>query len=139
VNNETLLHPEFRSLLRKLILRMFELGYEVDLHQGYRSFDEQHKLYLKRPRVTHADAGESLHNYGLAGDMVFKVNGKWSWDEKHPWKLLGAEGKKLGLEWGGDFKKINDRPHFQYTKGFSLAKIKQLYKAGKLTKVWGAI
>ncbi|CAH2213223.1 M15 family metallopeptidase [Tepidibacter aestuarii] len=25
---------------------------------------------------------------------------------------MGAIGKSIGLEWGGDFKSIKDRPHF---------------------------
>lgn len=29
------------------------------------------------------------------------------------WKNLGALGRKLGLEWGGDWKSFPDQPHFQ--------------------------
>lgn len=146
MNKPALLHPILREKLKALILVMRGHGYDVDVFQGYRDLKEQHKLFLigrfgdKRKRVTNADAGQSLHNYGLAGDMVFQVKGNWTWSEKMPWALLGKEGKKLGLEWGGDWKgDLNDRPHFQYTKGLSLAKIKSLYKQGGLFKLWESI
>lgn len=144
MNNQLLLNPKVREMGQKLIDRMYDLGYEVDVQQGYRSIEQQDKLYSQgrtKPGkiVTKAKGGDSFHNYGLAIDVVFKKKGEWSWAEEFPWALLGKEGKKIGFEWGGDWKNPPDRPHFQYTKGYSLDKIKLLYKQGKLTKVWGVI
>lgn len=34
---------------------------------GLRTYDEQDKLYAKRPRVTNARGGQSMHNFGVAG------------------------------------------------------------------------
>src|SRR6478752_5074612 len=46
---------------------------------------EQHALYLKRPKVTNADAWQSIHNYGLALDIVFIVNNAGSWEINKDW------------------------------------------------------
>lgn len=138
------LHPKVQTRLDQLKEAMKVRGWTVDVHQGFRSFDEQDKLY-KHGRttsgkiVTNAKAGDSLHNYGLAGDVVFKMNGKWSWAEHLPWDLLGEVGKSLGFVWGGDFKNIKDRPHFQYTNGLTLDRIKEIYKHYGIRKVWESI
>lgn len=139
-----MIHPELEKRIEALIVRMKELGYNVVITSSYRSFKQQNDLYAQgrtKPGkiVTKAKAGTSYHNYGLAADLAFVVNGKISWDEKLPWNLLGKEGKLFGLEWGGDFKSIKDRPHFQYTKGFTTNQLLQIYNKYNLKKVWEAI
>ena len=42
------------------------------------------------------------------------------------------EGKKLGLTWGGDWKSIVDKPHFEYTEGLKAADL----RAGKRPSWW---
>lgn len=138
------LHPILETKLNRLVQKMAESGWVVAVQSGYRSIEAQNKLYAQgrtKPgkRVTNAKGGRSYHNFGIAADVVFKVNGKWSWDDKLPWNKLGEEGKALGLEWGGDWKSIKDRPHFQYTNGLKLDNLNVLYKVGGLTKVWEAI
>jgi peptidoglycan L-alanyl-D-glutamate endopeptidase CwlK len=49
--------------------------------------------------------------------------GKCDWNAPNgTWEKIGGIGKGLGLEWGGDFKSIKDRPHFQ-TKDWKLDQI----------------
>lgn len=68
--------------------------------------------------ATNAKAGESLHNHGLALDVVPLEAGKPIWDSGHPvWQLIGAIGKTCGLEWGGEWKKFKEFPHFQEREG----------------------
>jgi len=69
-------------------------------------------------KVTWAGPGQSMHNYGLAFDCVPVVDGDLVWDHKDPvnkamWDKLGSLGRSVGLEWGGDWRKKKDRPHFQ--------------------------
>lgn len=83
--------------------------------------------------VTNARGGQSYHNYGLAYDVALVLqtaNGKSvHWDvhkdanQNHvpDYEEVGALGKALGLEWGGEFKRLKDLPHFQYTFGLSIA------------------
>lgn len=137
-------HPELLKRTDALIAEVLKKGWVVDRHSGYRSFEEQLALYNKGRKtpgkvITNAKPGQSFHNFGLAEDIVFKILGKWSWDLKLPWNDLGKIGKKLGLEWGGDWKNIKDLPHFQYTNGLKLDKLNALYKQGGLEKVWEAV
>lgn len=46
---------------------------------GLRTYDEQDKLYAKRPKVTNARGGQSMHNFGIAGDVCLFVDGKDVW------------------------------------------------------------
>lgn len=114
------------TLLQKstnLVDRMAELGKPIRVTEGYRSVERQNALYAQGRTtpgqvVTNAKGGQSLHNYGVAFDVVFLAgyNVPESW-----WQELGAEGEKLGLEWGGRWVKFVDRPHFQLLLGYTLA------------------
>ena len=68
------------------------------------------------PPVTHAGPGESFHQYGLAFDGVPIINGKAAWEihkYKKEWTELGKIALSLGLNWGGNWPKWADYPHFQ--------------------------
>jgi peptidoglycan L-alanyl-D-glutamate endopeptidase CwlK len=122
----TQLQPIMARKLNRLILAMKILRHPIVLTEGVRTVARQNKLYAQGRTapgniVTNAKGGQSLHNYGVAFDVAFLVDGSASWDERLPWKLLGKVGKALGLEWGGDWTQINDRPHFQYLAGYTLA------------------
>lgn len=98
--------------------RMAELGYPVVRTSDRRSSDEQGRLYAQGrttsgPIVTNARPGQSTHERGEGRDYAFLVNGKPSWEESLPWDVLGRVAQEEGLEWGGTFKSISDRPHVQ--------------------------
>ncbi len=69
----------------------------------------------------------SYHKWRLAFDVIQNKRG----DEYKVSVLnkVGAIGKTLGLEWGGDWISPVDKPHFQYTYGLS---IKQLNAGAKI-------
>ena len=90
-------------------------GEDIKVTEGYRSFERQNELYNKRPKVTNAKGGQSFHNWGVSFDVCFTHTGY-----KGKWAKIGKIGKELGLEWGGDFKSIVDKPHFQMTLGYKL-------------------
>lgn len=136
------LEPNFKTKIVELIIDAKKYGLDVDIFSGYRSYADQTILYDKRVngrRVTNARAGESWHNFGLAADIVFKKNGQWTWSESMEWAKLGKIGKSLGLEWGGDWRKIVDRPHFQFTNGLKISQARDLYDNGGLLAVWDGI
>lgn len=68
----------------------------------------------------------SWHNFGLAADYAFVVNGKVTWNG--PWDVFGRVARLCGLEWGGDWKKMTDKPHVQMTRGKTLAQMRALAK-----------
>ena len=84
---------------------------------GIRTYDEQDALYNKRPRVTRARGGQSMHNFGLAADFCLFEDGKdiWSPSEgpKSIYAPLAEATRQAGLVWGGGFRTIYDPGHIQ--------------------------
>lgn len=95
------LRPHFRpwaeGLLR--VARLYELSPHVT--SGFRSVEKQRRLYEKYLRGEHplpvAPPGKSMHNYGLAFDMI---------SDNNPW--LG----KVWEFWGGRYGGQRDPVHF---------------------------
>ncbi len=139
------LHPQIEQIAKEHIKRAKLAGLNVAIFNGFRSFDEQNKLYAKGRTesgsvVTNARGGHSWHNYGLAYDLVFRVGNKWSWDTKHDWKKLGKIGEQLGLSWGGGWTKFKDYPHFEYTGQWRRPReALELYLKGGLKSVWSKL
>ena len=104
-----------------------DLGVQLRITQGYRSFAEQNRLYAQGRTthgriVTNARGGQSYHNYGLAFDVVIMQNGQPVW--KPLPANVGAMGTNLGFEWGGNWQSFKDYPHFQMTFGQSVRQLK---------------
>ena len=74
------------------------------------------------PIVTNARAGQSMHQYRCALDLVPLVNGKPDWQGAHPdWHAIAAIFKARGFEWGFDWPTFKEMPHFQITHGLPLS------------------
>ena len=73
------------------------------------------------PKVTGAGPGESFHQYSRAYDCVPVLNGKPVWSSSGEggklWEKVGQMGRKIGLEWAGDWTSFREFPHFQLTAG----------------------
>ena len=81
------------------------------------TYDEQNALYdqgrgTSGKVVTNARGGYSNHNFGIAFDIGVWEGGKYV-DDSPKYKAVGALGMELGLDWGGNWKSIQDEPHFQ--------------------------
>lgn len=106
---------------------------------GTRTYAEQNVLFKQRPKVTNAAGGQSNHNFGIAIDVGLFRNGKYltgagKGDEQAYIDLAQAVKVSVpGIEWGGDWKSIVDRPHYQLATGKTLAQVRTLFEAGKLT------
>ena len=104
---------------------------------GTRTYAEQDALFAKRPKVTNARGGQSNHNFGIAWDVGIFEDGKYyegkTKKEEKAYSDLGALIKKsvAGLEWGGDWKKFVDKPHYQLATGKSVAQVRALLEKGK--------
>ncbi len=115
-NIATLL-AEVQPLARTLIESAAAIGIAIKVISGNRTYEEQNALYeqgrTKPGRVvTNARGGYSNHNFGIAFDIGVFEGGRYL-DESPAYKAVGAIGMKLGLEWGGNWKTIQDEPHFQ--------------------------
>lgn len=130
------LHPQLRPLASKFINEVEKkLGIKLRITDGFRTFDEQNKLYAQGRTtagkiVTNAKGGQSYHNYGLAFDCYLTENGSVTF-KKAVNSEIAKIGKDLGLEWGGDWKSLKDMPHFELNKG-TTAKLLSLYNDKKV-------
>ena len=147
------LHPKIRQEVLELYKKAnnLELGKGVRLRLSYtfRTHEEQDELFKKRPKVTNAKGGQSIHNYGLAFDIVLMYDkdgdGKFeevSWDTKRDgdkdgisdWlevtKVFTSAGYTNGFITNG---KKWDLPHFQRDFGLSWQKMKSKIDKGDFT------
>lgn len=118
------LFPRVQELRDRFVAIMAAVGYPIIVTDEYRSKEAQDALYEQGrtkpgPIVTNARGGESLHNFRCAFDVAFKQGAGISYEGD--FAMLGKVGKILGLEWGGDWSTFPDKPHFQFTLGYTLA------------------
>jgi len=135
-------HPKIReSLLQQYQEANNLLGTGVRLRFAYvfRTPEEQAELFKKRPKVTNANSWQSIHNYGLAFDIVLLIDkdldGNFeaaSWDtvkdfdkdKQADWMEIVTYFKSKGWVHGGDWKKFPDQPHFEMTFGHTWKTLK---------------
>lgn len=141
-------HPKIRQQLLKDYMDANNLlgkGARLRFAYVYRTPEEQDALFNKIPKVTNAKGWQSIHNYGLAFDIVllYDNNGdgtfeeaSWSQirdfdkDSRADWMEVTNLFKSRGWEWGGDWKKFKDAPHFQMSFGFDWKVLKQRVDRG---------
>ena len=143
------LHPLIQDKAREFIIRAEkELGIKLRVIKGFRTWKEQDDLYNypfdgkdndrdgkideADEKVTNAQAGKSYHNYGLAIDVVEIKNGKALWRNPN-WSKIAKLGKSIGFEWGGDWRSIVDKPHFQMRFKKHHSELAELYRTGQRT------
>lgn len=142
-------HPKIREMLLKQYTEANNLlgkGSRLRFAYVHRTPEEQNALFNKRPKVTNAKAWQSIHNYGLAFDIVLlydnDLNGSFeeaSWslikdydkDSKADWMEVTNYFKSKGWTWGGDWKKFKDAPHFEMTFGYTWQQLKVIVESGQ--------
>jgi len=137
------LHPLIREEVRALVAHVNDSvltsNVKMVVTQGLRTFDEQHVLFIQRPKVTNADSGQSIHNYGLAFDFCLAEGGKTIWDvakdfdgdKVADWMEVVKVFKDAGYTWGGDFRSIHDAPHFEKIFGHTWQQLLAIKQSGK--------
>ena len=153
------LHPKIRKEVLELYTKAnnLELGKGVRLRLSYtfRTHEEQDNLFAQgrtKPgkKVTNAKGGQSIHNFGLALDIVLMYDkdgdGKFeevSWDTKRDGDKDGIsdwlEVTKVFLDAGFTNGFISngkkwDYPHFQKTFGLNWRQMKAKIDAGEYTE-----
>ena len=134
-------HPRIKELLLnqyKEINRRLPKHVRLRFSSVYRSPEEQDVLFKQRPRLTKAKGWQSIHNYGLAFDVVILYdkdkNGTFeaaSWYVNDVNFLAVVKYFQLkGWEWGGAWKSFPDCPHFQMTFGHTAKTLKALIDKG---------
>jgi len=139
------LHPSVRDEITKIIQdcdATLTGKAKVRITQGLRTFAEQDALYAigrTKPgkKVTNAQAGKSIHNFGFAVDICMIIDKKvaswdttkdWDNDQVADWYECVKIFAKQSWEWGGNWKTFKDLPHFD-KRGFNdwrkLSKLKK--------------
>ncbi|MBB1059536.1 M15 family metallopeptidase [Lysobacter spongiae] len=116
--------PEVRPYARALYFKARSLGITLEIISGLRSFEEQDRLYAQGrstpgTKVTGARGGHSTHNFGIAFDIGIFSGNRYLPDSP-AYQAVGALGIDLGLEWGGNWKTLVDRSHFQLRPQWAL-------------------
>ena len=113
------LHPFFRDRIIELVKICKSKGIELAIVETYRTHAKQHEYKTMGKKYTSSGAGRSKHQYGLAIDVVPIVDSAAVWDNPALWRKVGVVGEKLGLRWGGRWRKPYDPGHFEWTGGLS--------------------
>lgn len=141
------LYPPFLERLLSFLAECRMLGYDYKCYSGYRSMDEQRKLYeaYLAGGAQAAPPGLSAHNYGLAVDCARRMsNGKLTWD-KGEYVMLLKVLPKHDLKSGVGY---SDRPHINFPKYVSarqLLPLKAKYSATsgtdleRLKQIWTSL
>jgi peptidoglycan L-alanyl-D-glutamate endopeptidase CwlK len=161
LNRIQLLHPAVRQEALDAYIyinnKLLGKGIRLRFTHTLRSHKEQETLYAigrtqlfntkgkTLAKVTNARAGQSIHNYGLAFDIVLLLDKNndgifetASWDSKSDndkdgtadWMEVVNHFKKLGWAWGGHWKSLPDYPHLEKTFGHTAKSLQAKYAKG---------
>lgn len=142
----TQLHPKLQKKFKILQKKCDQKGIKIKATECLRTAKEQDALYAKGRtapgnKVTNAQGkdAKSMHQWGVAFDVAIDMDTDKDGDvdirDLYNVKLLnvvGRIGQSIGLEWGGSWKSIVDKPHFQLPDwGSTPAKLKAKYGTPK--------
>lgn len=113
----TNLDPRMKAAYLQLAAGAQQAGHQVGLGSGWRSHDDQKRLYAEKPNLA-APPGRSNHEYGLASDLTYSSAtarqwvhqnahkyGLWFPMDYEPWhaQLIGIDRHNLegGAQIGG--------------------------------------
>ncbi|MFJ8259573.1 peptidoglycan-binding protein [Peribacillus asahii] len=149
------IHPVIKESALEMIKRAYEEGIYVQISAGYRSMEEQAKLYgqgrlgysyngknysnMSKPKVTNAKPGQSYHNFGLAIDYFISSDDgrRGLWTVNDQWRRVAEIGKEWGFNWGGDWKHFKDYPHLEMAGGLSYFQLQSGKRPSLTSKVSG--
>ena len=123
----TQLHPRLQDKFKLLQKKCAQKGITIRATECLRTAKEQDALYAKGRtapghKVTNAQGKDtkSMHQWGVAFDVAIDMDTDNDGDvdirDLYNVKLLNVVGKigqSIGLEWGGSWRSIVDKPHFQ--------------------------
>jgi peptidoglycan L-alanyl-D-glutamate endopeptidase CwlK len=96
------LHPIVRSAAQNTIAELASEGIGFKIFESYRTPERQAFLRAKSPKVTNAGPWQSMHQYGLAVDLIIDTDGVNPWSTKGEcrqwWDLMHESGRRYGLE-----------------------------------------
>lgn len=115
------LHPIVRDKAEQALAECKAKGIDVLVTCTLRTGEEQNQLFAQGRTepgrvITNARAGQSMHQYGCALDIYPVIGGKPDFTGTRPeWHVIAGIFKSLGFEWGFDWPRFKEMPHFQFT------------------------
>tara|TARA_R110002126_G_scaffold15506_5_gene63492 strand:- start:1708 stop:2103 length:396 start_codon:yes stop_codon:yes gene_type:complete len=102
----------------KEAIKITKIDFGIPEYGGWRSPEQQHKLYLDEKSNCDGLYKKSKHQSGKAVDVYAYVDGKASWDIEYMSQIACAflqAAIKLGydIQWGGLWINFIDTPHFE--------------------------
>ena len=73
----------------------------------------------------YVSAIRTKHQYGLAIDVVPVIDSKPQWRNIALWRRVGVIGERLGMQWGGRWRRLFDPGHFEWTGGLDTRTLAQ--------------
>jgi hypothetical protein len=103
--------PPFQLRVFELIARCCEARLPISIINTGRTQEQQNEFFKQGLSQTKT----GLHVKGLAIDLApTKVLSLSNWAPADPaWKQLGEIGERCGLKWGGRWKSLVDKSHFE--------------------------
>jgi hypothetical protein len=149
----TMLHPKFIVKLDRWVKECAKQGIYIKIGTCVRTEQEQNTEYAKGRTapgiiVTNCKGStfSSMHQWFIAADFYLDMDidkdGKKSDDAFNDktgmFRKAGKIAESVGLEWGGDWKTIIDKPHVQLPDwGSTAVKLRQQYKTPEqFRKTW---
>lgn len=108
------LSPECEKKAEQFLALCSQEGYNLKITSGYRSQEEQDKLYAQgrtTPGKIVTWTKNSKHTKRIAFDVAF--SGTNPYPKNFDWEKIGIIGEKVGFKWGGRFKSFKDNLHFE--------------------------
>ncbi|MCJ2049667.1 putative peptidoglycan-binding domain-containing protein [Methylobacterium sp. J-070] len=102
VSDPDLLEPVTRAAVMAIVADANAHGYGVAIYETYRS--QARQQYLFEHKATKLRT-VGVHHYGMACDIVKRINGEWSW--KGDFSFLSGFAKQHGLILGGTWGQPN--------------------------------
>jgi peptidoglycan L-alanyl-D-glutamate endopeptidase CwlK len=137
------LHPNAQAAARQVINQMNAEfakegnGLTAKVLWGTRTYAQQNALFNQRPKVTNARGGQSNHNFGIAFDIGLFKGGQYL-ENDGPYRAAHNVVNVPGLSWGGNWKSIQDTPHYQLTirgKEPNIGEMRGLLESGQALPV----
>ena len=130
------LHPKLQEIITIFLAECTKKGLPVKITDCVRNKTEQHDCVVRG--ASSLEYPYSMHNWGVAFDFCRNCNGLEYDNRDKFFDKVGEVGRSLGLEWGGDWKKPVDRPHFQLPDwGTGSGELRRIYGTPeKFRKTW---
>lgn len=132
------LHLKAQEAARAFMNAVKAEGITIRIISGTRTYAEQNAIFRqgrfgnKGPVVSNARGGQSNHNFGIAWDIGVFVGGAYKPESPLYNKVgqIALAAGIIGLEWGGNWAKFKDRPHYQMKTGLTLKQVRERFEAG---------